>query len=99
MLSRNFPGGAHRGAADEGAKVVIARRVHHRGAENRIGHQTKKGPAHFLRADISQEEQTRAIADETVRVFGKGGHSSEQCGRMCAEGHRRTIVNLASISN
>jgi len=24
MLSRNFRGGAHRGAADEGAKVVIA---------------------------------------------------------------------------
>jgi NAD(P)-dependent dehydrogenase (short-subunit alcohol dehydrogenase family) len=57
--------------AEEGAKVVIA------DVDAVAGHKTastitqKKGDVHFSRADISQEEQARAIADETVRVFGK----------------------------
>jgi dihydroanticapsin dehydrogenase len=57
--------------AEEGAKVVIADVDTAAGQKTASDIKQKKGESHFLHADISQEEQAREIADETVRVFGK----------------------------
>lgn len=57
--------------AREGARVVIANRSVERGEEAAAAIRESGGQAHFVRCDVSSEEDCRALVDEAVRRFGK----------------------------
>ena len=57
--------------AEEGAKVVVADIDPKGGAETARLIREKKGVVHFVRADISLDDDARRISQETVGTFGR----------------------------
>jgi len=57
--------------AREGAKVVVAARREEQGVAVVQGIQKQGGTAKFIRADVANEADVKAVVDATVKEFGK----------------------------
>jgi NAD(P)-dependent dehydrogenase (short-subunit alcohol dehydrogenase family) len=57
--------------AAEGAKVVIAEIDSHTGGVTAEGIRTAQGEAFFVRTDVAEEREVRALADATLEHYGR----------------------------
>ncbi len=57
--------------AEEGAQVVIVGRDKTRGSDTQREIESRGGEAHFIRADVTNEENVKSLMEETISKFGK----------------------------